>query len=77
MRSGQTPERERFRVMKALGLVVQLGLTVALIMLGTIGGGIYLDRKVGTGWVFTAVLAPLGAGASFYTLYKMAMRTSD
>ena len=63
--------------MRALALVMQLGLTVAVIMLGTIGGGIYLDRKLGTRWIFTAALAPLGAAASFYTLYKMAMRTSD
>jgi len=60
-----------------MGLVVQLGLTLAVIVGGSVYVGILLDRKAGTGWMFTAGLSLLGIVSGFYALYRMVMRTSD
>ena len=39
--------------------------------------GVLVDRKAGTGWIFTASFSFFGIVGSFYTLYKMVMRASD
>ena len=73
---GRKPDRERWKLTQAIALLLQLGLTVAAIMVGTVLLGIFLDNRLGTEWVFTAAMGVLGAASGFYALYKMAMRSS-
>jgi len=77
MSNGLPPEKDRLRLLQAMGLVLQLGLTLAAIAGGSAYLGVLVDRKAGTGWIFTASFSFFGIMASFYTLYKMVMRASD
>lgn len=77
MSNSRPPEKDRFRLLQAMGLVLQLGVTLAVIAGGSAYLGILLDRKVGTGWIFTASFSLLGIIGSFCALYKMVMRASD
>ena len=77
MSNSRPPEKDRFRLLQAMGLVLQLGVTLAVIAGGSAYLGILLDRKAGTGWIFTASFSLLGIIGSFYALYKMVMRASD
>jgi len=77
MSNGHPPEKDRFRPLQAMGLVLRLGLTLAAIAGGSAYLGVLVDRKAGTGWIFTASFSLLGIIGSFYALYKMVMRASD
>ena len=77
MSDDHPPEKDKLGLLQAMGLVLQLGLTLAAIAGGAAYVGIVLDRKAGTGWIFTAGFSLLGVAGSFYALYKMVMRTSD
>ncbi len=77
MSNSHPPEKDKFRLLQAMGLVLQLGVTLAVIAGGSAYLGILLDRKAGTGWIFTASFSLFGIMGSFYALYKMVMRASD
>jgi len=55
--------------MRASGQFAGHGLTLALSVLLFLGGGAWLDSKLGTGPILLIVGAFVGAGAGFYSLY--------
>jgi F0F1-type ATP synthase assembly protein I len=65
-KSGTTGPSE---VMRASGQFMGLGLTWALSVLLFLGGGAWLDSRLGTGPFLLIAGAFVGAGAGFYYLY--------
>lgn len=62
--------------LEALALCSQLGLTMAIpIVLGIIGGN-WLDKRLGTGMVFLAILLVIGILAGFIGAYQQIMATT-
>jgi F0F1-type ATP synthase assembly protein I len=51
---------------------VGLGLTLAVTVLAGLGGGYWLDRRLGTQPVFLLLGATLGVGAALYHFFKVA-----
>jgi len=65
---------DRDQVVGSLVLVGQIGfLMVACILIGFLLGW-YLDRRLGTGALFTIVLLLAGIAAGMWTCYKTVMR---
>lgn len=58
------------KVMKALSLVTQLGLTIVVCIVGCTLGGRWLDGKFGTNPIFTIIFLLIGLGAAFSSTYK-------
>lgn len=58
------------KVMKALSLVTQLGLTIVVCIVGCTLGGRWLDGKFGTSPIFTIIFLLIGLGAAFSSTYK-------
>ena len=56
-------------VMRASGQFMGHGLALALSVLLFLGGGAWLDSKLGTSPVLLVVGAFVGGGAGFYSLY--------
>ena len=66
---GQTSQRDWQQV----GVASGLGCSVVVSLLLCIGGGIILDRWLGTSPVLTFVGVGLGLAASGYALYELAV----
>ena len=64
-RSGGDPQE----IMRASGQHLGFGLAFALSVLLFLGGGAWLDGKLGTSPLLLIVGAFVGAGAGFYSLY--------
>jgi len=47
-----------------------VGIQFAVAIIGFLFAGQWLDKKIGTGPVFTIVGVFLGAGAAFYNMYR-------
>ena len=56
-------------IMRASGQFMGHGLTWAMAVLLFMGGGAWLDSKLGTGPFLMVIGAFVGAGAGFYSLY--------
>lgn len=56
-------------IIYALELVSKLGISIAIIAGGFILGGIYLDRRFGTGYLFIAAGFILSVIVSIYNIY--------
>ena len=52
----------------------EVGGVTLLIVLGAVFGGIWLDRVIGTGWIFTITLVVLSAPLSLVLTFWLAMR---
>lgn len=50
-----------------------IGVQFAVVMLGGLFLGQWLDRKFGTGSILTIIFLFLGAGAAFYSMYRKLM----
>ncbi|HAX23499.1 MAG TPA: hypothetical protein DEU95_08870 [Chloroflexi bacterium] len=64
---------ETKRDWQAIGAASGLGFTVVGSLLLCVGGGILLDRWLGTMPIFTLIGVVLGLGAAGYSLYELAM----
>lgn len=68
---GRSPKEES--PWSAVALITQLGLVVALCIVGSVALGVYLDRLVGSNGALTFVMICVGLGAagiSAWTLIK-------
>ncbi len=57
--------------LRALGLVTQVGCSIAIELIGSVVGGILLDRAIGTSPLFLIVGIFVGFVLSGYSLYKL------
>ncbi|HMM41391.1 MAG TPA: AtpZ/AtpI family protein [Thermomicrobiales bacterium] len=64
---------ETKRDWQAIGVASGLGFTIVGSLLLCVGGGILLDRWLGTMPIFTLIGVVLGLGAAGYALYELAM----
>jgi len=67
--------REDFSFIRVLGLVGSLGLSVALCVVGGVYGGMWLDKKLGTGGVMLVVGLFFGLGCGALVAYRMIARS--
>ncbi|MBU5436731.1 AtpZ/AtpI family protein [Tissierella sp. MSJ-40] len=58
-------------VLKNLGLISQIGISVITPILLGVFIGQFIDKKVGTQGIFIIVFIILGAGAGFLNLFKL------
>ena len=58
---------------QAIGVASGIGCTVVVSLLLCIGGGIFLDRWLGTTPIFTLIGMGLGLAAAGYSLYELAV----
>jgi ATP synthase protein I len=63
--------------LKFIGLVIRLGMSMALPVIAGVLGGRFLDRRMGTGNVFLVVSAIAGIIISFVNLYRQASKMTD
>ncbi len=63
-------------VLKYIGLIIRLGLSMALPVLLGILAGKHLDERFGTGNVFLVILIILGIVTSFANLYRYVNKVS-
>jgi len=54
-----------------------LGFQFALILVGFIFGGHWLDRRLATGGIMTLLGTFVGAGVAFYVLYRETRRAAE
>lgn len=64
-------------VMKSLSLISQVGISMAIPIIGCILFGNYLDGVLNTGAIFLIIFTILGMLAAFRNLYVIAMKGSD
>lgn len=69
MQDGPTPEQRA--QLGAVGVAAGLGCSVVVSLIVMIGGGLLLDRAVGTEPVFTLIGVALGLVASGYQLWEL------
>ncbi len=66
--------RKDITPLKYIGLIIQLGMSMALpVIIGVITGK-YLDERLGTGNVFLVVSIIIGVVISFKNLYRYAKK---
>ncbi|MCL2538739.1 MAG: AtpZ/AtpI family protein [Oscillospiraceae bacterium] len=65
---------DRRSVIRALGLLTQLGISMAVCVFIGFGAGVLLDRYLGTGPWLLIVFSLIGAGASFKVMYDLAIK---
>ena len=63
--------------LKYLGLITQIGLTVAITVLITTAIGVYLDRRFHTTAVFTLVFIAIGSVSGIWSAYKLVQKISS
>lgn len=66
--------KRQFDFLSNLALVSQIGVMMALPIIGCIWIGSIIDKKIGTSVLFLAIFTVLGVGASFRNLYMLAMK---
>jgi len=57
-------------------LLMQIGILIAASVFLGFYAGSWLDRRLGTGMVFTMVGVIMGVGAGFWTAYRTIMKVS-
>lgn len=55
----------------AFGIITQLGLVMALCIVGSVMGGVYLDRLVGSNGVVVLIMIPVGIGAAALAAWQI------
>ncbi len=58
-------------ILKNLGLISQIGISVITPILLGVFIGQFIDRKIGTQGIFVIAFIILGAGAGFLNLFKL------
>lgn len=71
------PDKGRPRYWEHLALVSQVGFTMAGSIILFLLAGFFLDRLLGTGGLFTAVLTVLGVVGGGYTVYRQILKLED
>jgi ATP synthase protein I len=61
---------------KFIGLIIRLGMSMALPVIAGVVAGRFLDRRMGTGNVFLVVFVIAGIIISFVNLYRQAGKFS-
>lgn len=61
-------------IIKALSLISQLGISMAVPIIGCIFFGKWLDAKLNTNILFLIIFTILGIGTAFRTLYIMVIK---
>ena len=64
---------ERRTMMRAMGLLGHVGLTMVVCVVGCILFGKWLDEQLGTAPVFLLIFIVLGAASAIFSLYKIVM----
>ncbi|MEA3328639.1 MAG: AtpZ/AtpI family protein [Candidatus Omnitrophota bacterium] len=54
-----------------LGLVIQLGLVIIVAMAVGLSIGVFLDSKLGSGFLFTVVFSIFGVAGGFKAAYQL------
>jgi ATP synthase protein I len=67
--NGPTPEQQDLR---AIGVATGLGCSIVAALVLCIGGGVWLDRQLGTSPVLTLTGVALGLAAAGYQLWELA-----
>jgi F0F1-type ATP synthase assembly protein I len=70
-RESEEDDQGRTSALRQAAPFVGLGLTLAVTVLAGLGGGYWLDRRLGTQPVFLLVGAALGVGAALYHFFKV------
>ena len=55
----------------ALGIITQLGLVMALCIVGSVMGGVYVDRLVGSNGIIVLIMIPVGIGAAAIAAWQI------
>ena len=55
----------------ALGIITQLGLVMALCIVGSVMGGVYVDRLVGSNGIIVLIMIPVGIGAAALAAWQI------
>jgi len=55
----------------ALGIITQLGLVMALCIVGSVVGGVYVDRLVGSNGIIVLIMIPVGIGAAALAAWQI------
>ena len=55
----------------ALGIITQLGLVMALCIVGSVMGGVYVDRLVGSNGIVVLIMIPVGIGAAALAAWQI------
>ncbi|MGO1368658.1 AtpZ/AtpI family protein [Senegalia sp. (in: firmicutes)] len=71
------PKKKNSKVLENLALISQIGISMAVPIIGSIFVGSLLDEKLGTNVLFLIIFVILGVGASFMTLFKITSRMSN
>lgn len=69
--------KKQFSFLANLALVSQIGIMMALPIVGCIWFGSVIDKKLGTNVLFLAIFTVLGVGASFRNLYVLAVQKTS
>ncbi|MEW6244541.1 MAG: AtpZ/AtpI family protein [Bacillota bacterium] len=67
----------RFREFRALALVTEIGLGLAILVLGFTYLGFWLDSRTGKSGLFTIIFLPLGIASGVFYAYNMIKRFGD
>ncbi|MBU0514173.1 MAG: AtpZ/AtpI family protein [Proteobacteria bacterium] len=73
-RPRRRPDKGRPRYWEHLTLVSQVGFTMAGSVILFLLAGFFLDRLLGTGGLFTAMLTVLGVIGGGYTVYRQILK---
>jgi len=65
-----------FKMYENLAYLSQLGIMMAVPIIGCLLFGIYLDSKLNTGYLFLVIFIIIGVGTSFRNLYKITIKKS-
>lgn len=68
------PDKNRGQTLKYLTFISQIGVSMAVPIVGGVFFGKILDDKLGTNVLFLAVFSILGVIVSFINLFKMTTR---
>lgn len=66
-----------FKILKYLTLVSQIGIIMALPIIGSIFLGHFVDQKAGTNGLFLIIFILMGIYISFRNLFVMVLKKSD
>ena len=55
----------------ALTIITQLGLVMALCIVGSVMGGVYIDRLVGSNGIAVLIMIPVGIGAAALAAWQL------
>ncbi len=68
---------KNWRIYENLALVTQIGVTLAVYIIGAVVIGGYLDDKFSTSPLFLVALLILSISAAFMNLYRMMMKVAS